>query len=333
RVPDEPEAPVTIGRGLWNTRLYILDGRGEPIPEGVAGEVWVAGEGLARGYFGRAGQTAERFRPDAHSAEPGGRAYRTGDVGRWVRGGEVEYLGRGDEQVKVRGYRIELGEIEAALNGHPDVEQSVVVVRTDGAGDKRLVAYVVANKSANGELRTYLKGKLPEYMVPAAFVSLDEIPLTPNGKVNRRALPAPEPSTSEPADGYVAPRDAVEEELAAAWAELLKLERVGVESNFFDLGGHSLLAMRLLSRVRERFQVELEVRALFEAPTVAGMAALVRRAQSRQDSDADAGIEAMLGGLGNLEHLLAELDRLSDDEAERMLDEKESLLKRVIDTR
>jgi acyl carrier protein len=294
----------------------------------------VAGEGLARGYYGRAGQTAERFRPDAFSAEAGGRMYRTGDLGRWVRGGEIEYLGRGDEQVKVRGYRIELGEIEAALNGHPGVEQSVVVVRADGAGDKRLVAYVVAGRAAvNGELRTYLKGRLPEYMVPSAFVSLGEIPLTPNGKVDRRALPEPEPSPSEAADDYVAPRDSVEEELAAAWAELLKLERVGVESNFFELGGHSLLAMRLLSRVCERFRVELEVRALFEAPTVAGMAALVKQAQSREDAEAESGIEAMLGDMSNLEHLLAELDRISEDEAERMLDEKESLLKRVMDTR
>ena len=272
RVADEDGAAVTIGRGLWNTRLYILDGRGAPVPAGVAGEVWVAGEGLARGYFGRAAQTAERFRPDAFAIEPGGRMYQTGDIGRYVRGGEIEYLGRGDEQVKVRGFRIELGEIEAALVRHAGVEQAVVVARAEAGGDKRLVAYVVeteGQKPTSEELRRHVKQTLPEYMVPAAFVRLTELPLTPNGKVNRRALPAPDNSNRESEAAFVAPATEIEKLLAGIWAEVLGIETIGVGDNFFELGGHSLLAMRVVARAREAFRIEVSLPALFESPTVA----------------------------------------------------------------
>ncbi|HEV2864150.1 MAG TPA: amino acid adenylation domain-containing protein [Pyrinomonadaceae bacterium] len=274
---------MTIGRGLWNTRLYILDGRGEPIPEGVAGEVWVAGEGLARGYWGRAGQTAERFRPDPFSHEPGGRMYRTGDVGRFVKGGEVEYLGRGDEQVKVRGFRIELGEIEAALVRHRGVEQAVVVAREEAGGDKRLVAYVVAadgQAPSADELRRHVKESLPEYMVPSSFVTLGEVPLTPNGKVNRRALPAPDNSRRESVEAFAAPSTEVERLLAGIWSHVLGVEQVGSRDNFFELGGHSLLATRVVARAREAFGVELSLHALFESPTVAELSRRIEEARA-----------------------------------------------------
>jgi amino acid adenylation domain-containing protein len=258
---------VSIGQPIQNTQVYVLDSHGRPLPIGVAGELYVEGAGLARGYLGRPGLTAERFVPSPF--REGERLYRTGDLARWRSGGELEYLGRIDHQVKLRGYRIELGEIEATLATHPDVRQAVVVTREDEPGEKRLVAYVVAQADAalepNG-LRAHLKMSLPDYMVPSAFVMLAALPLTPNGKVDRKALPAPErrPDIAE----YVAPRTPIEEVLAGLWCEVLKVERVGVHDNFFELGGHSLLATRVMARLCEVFAVELPVRALFEAPSI-----------------------------------------------------------------
>ncbi|HEV3049755.1 MAG TPA: amino acid adenylation domain-containing protein, partial [Longimicrobium sp.] len=272
----------SIGAPVANTQLYVLNQHLEPAPIGVPGELLLGGDAVARGYLERPGLTAERFIPDPFGA--GGRLYRTGDRARWLPGGEVEYLGRTDEQVKVRGFRIEPGEVEAALSDHADVRQAVVVVREDAPGDRRLVAYVVAGDSAAvsaAELRAHLKGRLPEYMVPSAVVMLESLPLTPSGKVARRALPAPEYAAAE--EAYVAPRTPTEEVLAGIWAEVLRLERVGVEESFFDLGGHSLLATRVVSRIREVFGVELPLRALFEGPTVAELALRVeemRRAGS-----------------------------------------------------
>jgi amino acid adenylation domain-containing protein len=261
----------SIGAPVANTRLYVLDQHLEPAPIGVPGELLLGGDAVARGYLERPGLTAERFVPDPFGR--GGRLYRTGDRARWLSSGEVEYLGRTDEQVKVRGFRIEPGEVEAALSDHPDVRQAVVVVREDAPGDRRLVAYVVAGESAAvtpAELKAHLKGRLPEYMVPSAVVMLDALPLTPSGKVARRALPAPEYAAAE--EAYVAPRTPTEEVLAGVWAEVLRLERVSAEESFFDLGGHSLLATRVVSRIREVFAVELPLRALFEGPTVAELA-------------------------------------------------------------
>ncbi|HYH80907.1 MAG TPA: amino acid adenylation domain-containing protein, partial [Longimicrobium sp.] len=261
-----------IGRPVASTRVYVLDGALRPLPVGVPGELYVGGAQVARGYLGRPALTARRFIPDPFAAEPGGRLYATGDRARWRADGELEYLGRIDQQVKVRGFRVEPGEVEAALRRRAEVRDCAVVAREDASGQKRLVAYVVGEANAD-ELRAHLRRRLPEHMVPGAFVTLDRLPLTPSGKLDRRALPAPDLASAE--ERYVAPRTPVEEVLAGIWAEVLRLERVGVEENFFELGGHSLLATRVVSRVRAVFSVELPLRALFEGPTVAELAVRV----------------------------------------------------------
>jgi acyl-coenzyme A synthetase/AMP-(fatty) acid ligase/aryl carrier-like protein len=260
-----------IGRPIANTRVYLLDGNGQPVPQGVVGELYIGGDGVARGYLNREELTAERFLPDPFAGEPSARMYRTGDLARYLPDGNIEFLGRNDFQVKIRGYRIELGEIESALTRHPAVREAVVLAREDSPGEKRLVAYVVgkAEAPAAAELKDRLNRTLPPYMVPAAFVMLEQLPLTPNGKVDRKALPAPEYAGSEV---YVAPRTTTEELLAGIWAEVLKVERVGVHDNFFELGGHSLLAVTLIERMR-RAGVHADVRALFTTSTLAEFAA------------------------------------------------------------
>ncbi|HEX7243109.1 MAG TPA: amino acid adenylation domain-containing protein, partial [Longimicrobiaceae bacterium] len=271
----ETGATVPIGVPVDQVRAYVLDRRGAPVPEGVAGELYLAGAQLARGYLGRPELTAERFVPDPFAPGAGERAYRTGDRVRRLIDGTLEFLGRTDEQVKVRGFRIEPGEIEAALEEHPAVRQAAVVVREDRPGDPRLAAYVLAGDggASAAELREHLRGRLPEHMVPGAVVVLDALPLTPSGKVDRRALPAPEAAGDE--EAWVAPRTATEEVLAGIWAEVLDAERVGAADDFFALGGHSLLAVRAISRIRTALGVEVPVRAMFESPTVEGMAGRV----------------------------------------------------------
>ncbi|HEX8190018.1 MAG TPA: amino acid adenylation domain-containing protein, partial [Pyrinomonadaceae bacterium] len=265
--------PPSIGRPVDNTRVYILDARLQPVPVAARGELYVGGESLARGYLNRPGLTAERFIPDPFSSEPGARLYRTGDVARYSRGGEIEFLGRADHQVKVRGFRIEPGEVEAVLCLHASVREAVVVPSGGAGGDKRLVAYVVpAGEPAAtpAELRDFLRLRLPDYMIPTAYVTLGQMPLTPNGKVNRRALP--EPGAPEPGGDYDAPRTATEELLAGLWAELLGVERVGRHEDFFDLGGHSLLATQFVTRASQIFQTGVALRTLFESPTIAELA-------------------------------------------------------------
>ncbi|MER7015945.1 amino acid adenylation domain-containing protein, partial [Saccharopolyspora sp. NPDC000359] len=256
-----------IGRGIPDLRVYLLDAQLQPVPPGVVGELYVAGEGLARGYLGQRGLTAQRFVADPHGA-PGTRMYRSGDLGRWRPDGSIEFIGRADHQVKVRGFRIELGEVEAHLAAHPQVRQAAVVVREDQPGDQRLVGYTVGAAGA-AELRSHLAARLPSYMVPAAFVPVDEIPLTANGKLDVRALPAPE--FGGDAAGRE-PRNAVEAELCRLFAEVLGVREVGIDDGFFELGGHSLLAARLLARVRAELGAELTIRALFDHPTAAGLA-------------------------------------------------------------
>jgi amino acid adenylation domain-containing protein/non-ribosomal peptide synthase protein (TIGR01720 family) len=271
---DDEEAPA-VGRPISNTQAYVLDRRGRPLPIGVPGELHLGGMGLARGYLGRPDLTAEKFIPDSFSVEPGARMYRTGDLARFLPDGRIDFLGRMDHQVKIRGYRIEPGEIEAALNEYPSVKTCVVVARADADDDKRLVAYIVARdgeKPGHLELRSFLRARLLEQMVPSAFVLLDEMPLTPNGKINRRALPAPEVSRPEIEQRYVAPRNDIEVALVELWQEVLGINPIGVSDNFFDLGGHSLKATSLLSKVRRIFRTELPLSVVFEATTVEALA-------------------------------------------------------------
>jgi amino acid adenylation domain-containing protein len=269
-----PGRSMPPGRPIANARIYVLDGAGEPVPVGVTGELYLGGAGVTRGYRRLPAQTAERFLPDPFGGAPGARLYRTGDLGRWLPDGTIEFMGRGDAQVKVRGFRIELGEIEARLAEHAAVREAVVVARGGEVGDPRLVAYYLGDQAGAAALRAHLAERLPEYMIPGAFVHLDAFPVNPNGKLDRKALPAPELASSED-ENYVAPRTPVEEVLAGIWAEVLGVPRLGVHDEFFELGGHSLLATRVVSSVREVFGVELPLRALFEGPTVAEMAARV----------------------------------------------------------
>jgi amino acid adenylation domain-containing protein len=267
-------AQIPIGRPLANTRLYILDPQGEPAPLGVPGELCIGGTGVAQGYLGRPALTAARFVPDPYGGA-GARLYRTGDLARYRSDGTVEFLGRGDGQVKIRGFRIELGEIEAALARLPGVAEAAVAVRDDPPDGRRLVAYLVAAAPPDSaELRRRLAESLPDYMVPAVFVTLDRLPLTPNGKVDRKALPAPDRPAGDGAGAP--PRDALERHLAEAWQTLLDLPRVGIHDDFFALGGHSLKAVRLIAQLRRDLAAELELVDLFRQPTVAGLAELLR---------------------------------------------------------
>ena len=263
-----------------NTQLYVLDGRAcEPVPVGVAGELYVGGAGLARGYLKRPELTAEKFVPHPFSERGGERLYRTGDVGRWLSDGSIEYLGRLDEQVKLRGFRIELGEIEAVLSRHEQVKEAVVIVKKSESGDKQLVAYLTGEPGLLiTELRGFLKQQLPEYMIPGAFVVLESLPLTPNGKIDRRVLPETESGRAKAEQEMVQPRTPIEEVLRGSGAPVLRLEEIGVEEDFFDLGGHSLLATQVMSRVREAFGVEVALRRLFESPTIAGLAQQIEQA-------------------------------------------------------
>ena len=274
---------VPIGRPIANTDVFILDAAGEPLPVGVPGELYIGGVGLAEGYCSQPTETAERFVSHPFSDSRDGRLYRTGDRVRYLPDGNVEFLGRVDDQAKIRGFRIEPREVQAILGAHPSVRESIVVTREDVPGEQRLVAYVIPAPGAvasSGELRSWVKARLPDYMVPSAFVTMKAFPLTPNGKLDRRALPAPERERSERPD--VALRTPAERTVAGIWQEVLRVERVGAEDNFFDLGGHSLLATQVVSRMRSAFQRDLPIRWLFESPTVEQLAARVETAEREE---------------------------------------------------
>ncbi|HEU0078065.1 MAG TPA: amino acid adenylation domain-containing protein, partial [Longimicrobiaceae bacterium] len=266
-----------IGRPVANARTYVLDAERNPAAPGVPGELYVGGTGVARGYHARAELTADRYVPDPFSAEPGARLYRTGDRVRWLHSGELEFIGRMDRQVKVRGFRIEPGEVEGTLARHPAVRQAAVVAWEDAPGDARLAAYVSLREPGTGpaELRDWLRGRLPEYMVPAALLVMERLPLTPSGKLDRRALPRPEATDGGREREHAAPRGPVEETLAGIWAETLGVERVGIRDDFFEMGGHSLLAVRLAARVHDAFGVVVPIGAIFRAPTVESLARVV----------------------------------------------------------
>jgi amino acid adenylation domain-containing protein len=263
--------PNSIGRPISNTQVYILDTSLQPVPIGMTGELYIGGVGVARGYLNNSELTTERFVASPFSTDPTIRLYKTGDIGRWLPDGNIEYLGRNDTQVKVRGFRVEMGEIESALLQHPAVHEAVVIAREDTTG-KRLIAYYTSDGSIGAEaLRVHLTAYLPEYMVPVAYVRLEALPLTPNGKLDRQALPEPK-GDAYAVHSYEAPQGETEEALAGIWAKLLKIERVGRDDNFFELGGHSLLAMEMLSEVNQKFQINLPLLTVFKSPTVAQMA-------------------------------------------------------------
>jgi amino acid adenylation domain-containing protein len=303
-----------IGSPIANTQIHLLDRHLQPVPVGVPGELYIGGANLARGYLNEPAITAEKFIPNPFGDVPGTRLYKTGDLARRLSDGNIKYLGRIDNQVKIHGFRIELGEIEAVLAEHEGVREVVVIARGTTTDDKRLVAYIVAEQAQSppraSELRAHLKTRLPEYMLPSAFVLLDEMPLTPSGKVDRRALPEPTQLRPEIEHEFVAPRSPAEELLAEMWARVLKLERVGIHDNFFELGGHSLLATQLISQVREVFRIELPLRSLFEEPTVSGLLKEIAQAW---------------GGMEILEEVartLKEIDQLPEETVKTLLAEQ-----------
>ncbi|ROU09307.1 amino acid adenylation domain-containing protein [Lysobacter enzymogenes] len=306
------EGPILVGKPVDNTQIHIVDRNMQLLPAGVPGELLIGGDGLAAGYRGRPDLTEEKFIADPFSAAPGSRLYRTGDLAFWRYDGTLEVIGRIDHQIKLRGFRIELGEIESVLAQFAGVTQAVVHCREDRPGDKRLVAYVTADGAAPAAtaLRDHLRAALPDYMVPSAFLVLERFPLTPNGKVDRRALPAPEDVAGgeDGGEGDIAPRTPEEETMVELWKQLLNVRRVGVRDNFFDLGGHSLLATRLLARIDQHFGIELPLRAMFEAPTLEQLAARVAVAREQIDG-------------ADLEALLASLEDLSDEEAAARLNQ------------
>jgi acyl carrier protein len=277
---------VLIGRPIGNAAVYILDAQMQPTPVGVAGELYIGGAGLARGYLQRPDLTAARFVPDPFSKIEGRRLYRTGDIGRYLPDGNIEFLGRADNQLKLRGYRIELGEIEAALTRQAQVREAAVIARAGEEGEKRLVAYVVPQESAEAlnvsELRGALKARLPAYMLPSSFVVLDKLPRTPNGKLDLKALPTTQTLQPQVETAYVAPRTEIEQIVADIWRRVLQVAQVGVNDNFFDLGGHSLLVLRIHRELQETFQRDILMTELFQYPTVSALAAFLSGATAEQ---------------------------------------------------
>ena len=321
-----PDTTVPIGTPIANTQLYVLDAADMPLPLQVPGDLWVAGSGVGRGYLHAPARTAAVFRPDPFSPTPGARRYRTGDRARYRPDGQLEFLGRSDDQVKVRGFRIELGEIEAVLQQHPAVHTAVVHVWQETPDrDGRLVAYLVGRPGQDlptvSTWRTYVGARLPEYMIPAAYVPLDTLPLTRNGKVDRRALPAPVLAGLDA--GYVAPRTAVEDQLTRIWAEVLGLSQVGVHDNFFELGGNSLLATRFIARMPEHFHIDIPLRRLFSTPTVAGFAEAIEINTLPEDKveTASPNLQILDRGEKSLEDLLEEFQHLSEEEVLTLLAE------------
>jgi amino acid adenylation domain-containing protein len=278
-VVDAAEGSIPLGRPIANTQVYVLDANREPVPVGVTGELYIGGDGVARGYLNRPALTAERFLEDPFSEESGARMYRTGDLGRWRSDGTIEFLGRNDFQVKIRGFRVELGEIEAQLCACDGVREAMVLAREDAPGEKRLVAYYVSEDALDvAVLRERLSRRMPDYMLPTAFVRMLSWPLTANGKLDRRALPAPEGDAYARRE-YEAPLGAAEESVAAIWRELLGLDQVGRHDNFFELGGHSLIAMQLTGRIRSHFRIDLPMLEIFNNPTLSALAAVIHTQQ------------------------------------------------------
>ncbi|KOP34668.1 hypothetical protein AFK69_03320, partial [Xenorhabdus sp. GDc328] len=311
--PVDVTRAIPVGRPIANTRIYILDTQGQPVPVGVAGEIHIAGDGVARGYLNRPELTAERFLPDPFSSEPDARMYKTGDLGRWLPDGNIDYLGRNDFQVKLRGFRIELGEIEARLTQCDGVREAVVLAREDEPGEKRLVAYLLPQEGVElvpAELRQQLAQHLADYMLPSAFVTLTSFPLTPNGKLDRRALPAPD-QAAVVTQGYEPPQGRIETALAQIWQDLLGLERISRHDHFFELGGHSLMVVRLITRIQDKFLVSIPLTSLFASPTLTEQATVILSAQMS------------VVGENELESIRDDLDSLSAEELMAILGGKD----------
>ena len=299
-----PEKPISIGTPVGNTQFYILDKNLQPAPIGVAGELHIGGDGLARGYFNRPEMTAEKFIPNPCAPEK--RIYKTGDLARYLPDGTVECLGRSDHQVKIRGFRIELGDIESALRQNSEINEALVMAREDVPGDKRLVAYLATpsgERLSISDLRDFLKAKLPEYMVPGAYVFLKKFPLTPSGKMDRKALPAPEQSRPDLGKQFVAPNTPLEIDIAQIWSDVFHLDQIGRDDNFFELGGHSLIAIQMIARLRQKLGVELPLPAIFKAPSVGRLAETILETLLANADDED----------------LQWLDQLSDEEARQLV--------------
>jgi acyl carrier protein len=308
---------VTIGRPIANTRVYVLDHFQQPVPKGVSGELYVGGSGVSRGYFNRSALTAERFVPDAFGKQPGSRLYRTGDLVRFRADGELEFLGRVDQQVKIRGFRIELGEVEKALSAHEAIQQAAVSVRSGTNGEKRLVAHLVMkeqscaeggkdDRQTSCELREYLLQRLPEYMIPNQYVVLQAMPLTLNGKVDRKQLPEPDPSLRSQERPFIAPHTKLEQALAGIWMEVLGLEKVSANDSFFDLGGDSLLVSRMVAKIHSAFAVHIPIRTIFLTPTIQKIAAAVKAQRAKQNDQS---------------HVEEFLDDLTDEQIEALVRE------------
>jgi acyl-CoA synthetase (AMP-forming)/AMP-acid ligase II/acyl carrier protein len=304
---------ITIGQPIAGKKIHILDSHLQPVPIGVAGEIYIGHEGVARGYLHRPDLTAASFIPDPFSSAPGARLYRTQDRGRYLADGAIEFLGRYDHQVKVRGFRIELGEIEAALREHHALSEAVTLIRQGADGEKYIAAYVVPAQQpapTGGELRAWLKERLPEYMVPSSWTQLQSLPLTANGKLDRSSLPEPERGRPDLASQFVPPRTAIEEMLAEIFTDILGLEHTGIDDNFFELGGHSLLATRLVTRIRKVFNADLPLRRFFERPTV------------REIAEFLATNETTPGQMEEAIALLRKIESLSADDLEELLRKK-----------
>ena len=302
---------LPIGSAIQNTQTYILDSYFQTTPICVPGELYISGVGLARGYLRRPAVTAEYFVPHPYSQTPGERLYKTGDLARYLSDGHIEYQGRSDRQVKIRGFRIELGEITAVLNLHPSIYESIVVATEDISPQTQLVAYIVLKTNQTCEvahLRAFLKDSLPEYMVPNFFIELQSLPVTPNGKLDHKALPKLDRGQAVTSRTYEAPRSTLEEVVASIWAELLDLERVGIQDNFFELGGHSLLATQIISQLRETFEIEISLQHFFGQPTVANIATIIL-----QESDHPEEVHKIAS-------LVLQVAELSDEDVDTMMD-------------
>ena len=312
--PNSLSATVPIGRPIANTKVFILDQKGNPVPLGAVGELYIGGAGVARGYWNQWEQTSARFVPHPISKDPNAFVYRTGDLARYLPDGNVEFLGRVDDQVKIRGFRVEPAEIEAVLCRHPAVRQAVVVAKDEGNGDKRLIGYIVPAAGPTpvvDDLRDHLRTHLPDYMIPAQLVMNASLPLTANGKIDRHSLPDPELNGTARHRPYCAPTNSIEETLSRIWGGVLGVERVGIHDDFFDLGGHSLLATQVISRIRTALEVQIPLRTIFETPTIAGLARTI--AELRDDASAS----------NEVDDLLAKLDGLPEAEVQRLLAEAE----------